>query len=205
MSSEATDIAVVRENLKTSGDPRAERTRQGLFDAAARLCADNREVSVSAITRELGVSRSVFYTHFADVSDLALRMQEPLFADIAATASVARTTDPHAAMLDSQRRLVGHFAQHRALYRAALRLPGVSATHRIQEAMEPPIAAHISEVGAPRGVRADIASRYIASAAAHLLAAWILDEIEADEETIANHLYALMPPWMHGPTNHRQR
>lgn len=197
MSDEASGLHGLRRALRDSDDPRAARTRLSLFEATQRLCADGRDVSVSAIVREASVSRSVFYTHFADLGELALRMTEPSFADIAAHAAVERDADPRQAMLEAQRRLVEHFAEHGALYRAAFQLPGDAVVDRVRATMQPPIDAHIEAVGAPGGLRPELAARYIASAATHVLAAWVRGEIEADAEVIAHHLYALMPTWMH--------
>jgi hypothetical protein len=104
-------------------------------------------------------------------------------------------------MQDAQRRLAEHFAEHRALYRAAFQLPGDAVVDRVRAAMQPPIVAHVEAVGAPAGVRPDLAARYIASAATHVLAAWIRGEVDADTEDIAHHLYALMPAWMHERPN----
>lgn len=194
---EAAQIGQVRTSLRQSSDPRAERTRANLFAAAARLSSSDAPVTVSALVREAGVSRAVFYTHFADLGDLALRMQEPHFATIAAAASAGRADDPEGAMLRSQRELVEHIETHRSLYIAALQLPGHAVANRMADAMRAPIEAHVLAVGAPSGVRADIAARYIAAAAAQLVEQWLLGAFEADSETLAQHLFALMPAWMH--------
>ena len=51
-----------------STDPRALRTRKALVDAVLRLLNDHEvaDLNVSQIVKEAGVSRQVFYQHFAD-------------------------------------------------------------------------------------------------------------------------------------------
>ncbi|MGW8482786.1 TetR/AcrR family transcriptional regulator [Microbacterium sp. NPDC055903] len=199
------DIAVgsdlVRRGLQESADPRADRTRRRLFDAAQVLSAKDADVSVSALVREAGVSRSAFYTHFADLGELALRMLEPAFVEIAETAAAARDEDPHRAMREAQDRLAAHVHADRALYRAAFLLPGGTLLERIREAMIAPIAAHIDAVRPPTGLRAELAARYVAGAATTVLADWVTGRIEASPAEIADHLYVLMPTWMHEPTS----
>lgn len=57
-----------------STDPRALRTRKALVDATLRLLNDHEvaELNVSQIVKEAGVSRQVFYQHFADRDALIL-------------------------------------------------------------------------------------------------------------------------------------
>ncbi|MDF2989893.1 MAG: HTH-type transcriptional regulator [Microbacterium sp.] len=158
-------------------------------------------MSVSALVREAGVSRSAFYTHFADLGELALRMLEPAFVEIATTAAAAREADPRRAMRESQERLAAHVHEDRALYRAAFLLPGGTLLDTMREAMIAPIAAHVDAVHPPRGLRAGLVARYVAGAATSLLADWVTGRIEASPAEIADHLYALMPTWMHEPTS----
>ena len=57
-----------------STDPRALRTRKALVDAVLRLLNDYEvaDLNVSQIVKEAGVSRQVFYQHFADRDALIL-------------------------------------------------------------------------------------------------------------------------------------
>lgn len=57
-----------------STDPRALRTRKALVDAALRLLNEHEvaDLNVSQIVKEAGVSRQVFYQHFADRDALIL-------------------------------------------------------------------------------------------------------------------------------------
>lgn len=58
----------------TPSDPRAERSRAQLTDALGTLlrARDPREISVSELCTEAGVSRPTFYQHFASLDEVAV-------------------------------------------------------------------------------------------------------------------------------------
>lgn len=72
---------------EASTDPRAVRTHQALVNATVELLADRpaRELSVTAIVQRAGVSRQVFYEHFADLGSALFAAAEsilgPIYAD----------------------------------------------------------------------------------------------------------------------------
>ena len=65
---------------EASRDPRAVRTHQALVNATVELLADRpaRELSVTAIVQQAGVSRQVFYEHFADRASVLAAAAESL-------------------------------------------------------------------------------------------------------------------------------
>ncbi|WP_449283654.1 TetR/AcrR family transcriptional regulator [Leucobacter sp.] len=188
-----------RRRAKRSNDPRAERVRNDLFAAAERMGLQGLPISVSSLVQQAGVSRSAFYVHFADLGDFALRLQQLHFDAIAQAAEADLLSDPGAAMLQSQRDLVAHFAANRDLYRLAFSVAGTTGIGEdTAAALERAIRRHIDLFcSPPPGIRPDLASAYIAGAATNLIAAWLLGTASVDEETLAQHLFALMPPWMH--------
>ena len=192
----------LRGSLRSSTDPRPTRTRTRLFEAADRVVARGGTPTVTAIVAEAGVSRASFYAHFSGIDDLAIRLQDEALAEIAAQAVLDDAAHDAEAMLASQRRLVAHYAEHRALYRTVLSLPSAGdAASRAADAMAATIAARIEEVATPpAGIDPALAAAYIASAATGLIVSWLLGRVDADEETIARHLLELMPVWMHTPT-----
>jgi AcrR family transcriptional regulator len=207
MSTDASkaSLQAVRGGLRQSGDPRVAKTRERIFAAVQGLTTSNSEISVSAIVAEAGVSRATFYTHFADLEELALALQESVFGAIADVArSDERDGDSTAAMLASQRQLVRHYAEHRVLYAAVFSLPvsrGVQG--RVAQLMARDIRSHIVDHGElPAHLDADLSALYIANAATGLIVAWVLGEVDVhvDADGIAEHLLELMPRWMHRGT-----
>jgi AcrR family transcriptional regulator len=189
-----------RRRTKRSSDPRAERVRNDLFAAAERMGLQGLPISVSSLVQQAGVSRSAFYVHFADLADFALRLQQLHFDAIARAAEADLVSDPRAAMLQSQRDLVSHFAANRDLYRLAFSVAGTTGIGEdTAVAIERALRRHIDLFcSPPAGIRSDLASPYVAGAATNLIAAWLLGTVAADEETLAQHLFTLMPPWMYG-------
>ncbi|MBC9955004.1 TetR family transcriptional regulator C-terminal domain-containing protein [Leucobacter sp. cx-42] len=183
----------------TKMDPRSERVRAQLFAAAAELGAAGESFSVSKLVRQAGVSRSVFYLHFNDLSDFALHLQRIHIDEIARAAALDRQADPHASMLQSQRALISHIAMNRSLYRAAFALAESRATGEGTAAtIAGALRSHIEAVGTmPAGLRVEMVAAYIAEAVTGLITAWLLDEFVASEEELAQHLFQLLPSWMH--------
>lgn len=69
---------------EASTDPRAVRTHQALVSATVELLADRpaRELSVTAIVQQAGVSRQVFYEHFADRASVLAAAAESILGPI---------------------------------------------------------------------------------------------------------------------------
>lgn len=107
------------------------------------------------------------------------------------------------AMLESQRRLVFLRPAPRPLP-PVLSLPaaGDAASRATDDAATTMRPASKKVATPPTGIDPTLAATYIASAATGLIVAWVLGQVDADEETIAVRLN-LMPVWMHtAPTAH---
>ena len=94
-----------------SADPRAERVRARLRDAAFALAHERPvdQLTVGEIVSRAGVSRQVFYQHFADRDDAVATAFTVAFA--AAVTDI--DGDPSARII----RLFDFAAEHRAMYR----------------------------------------------------------------------------------------
>ncbi len=189
------DLASVRDTLRSSKDRRVAATRARIYEAVRALAADGADISATTVASSAGISRATFYTHFAGLDDLALHLQEDAFAEIASRTTAA----DESAMLASQHALIAHYAGLRSLYAGvfAIAMPR-GAESRVAELMKEQILAHIRSFTAPpAGIDPAIAAAYIAHAAVGVLASWVLGEIEATEDELAEHLTQLMPRWMH--------
>src|SRR4051812_6714557 len=94
-----------------SADPRAERVRAKLHDAALALAHERPvdQLTVGDLVARAGVSRQVFYRHFTDRDDAVATAFAIAFA--AATADL--DGDPKSKIL----RIFGLAAEHRSMYR----------------------------------------------------------------------------------------
>lgn len=162
------------------------------------------EISVNAISRTAGVSRSAFYAQFADLDELAVSMLVDTFRDIGLDDLRARAdadVDPRTLATASTRRLVAHIGARSAFYRASLdwRLSG-----RVHESV---VAAYAQQVlatmqtldhpGVPRA-NADDTALFIAGGAIAVLTAWLRDDAPAGQDAMAERLVAVMPEWLVG-------
>jgi AcrR family transcriptional regulator len=196
-------------------DPRPARTRSAIIAATEHLVAADRtaEVSVNAIVRTAGVSRSAFYAQFSDLDELAVAMLVDAFREIGLDDLRARAEDVAGdgagSAGDARRRLaaasnwrlVEHIAARYPFYRASLdwRLSG-----RVHETV---VSAYADQVAAtmrflddrvPAGVGSDDMARFIAGGAIALLTAWLRDDAPEQQDRIVERLLAVMPDWLVG-------
>jgi AcrR family transcriptional regulator len=186
-------------------DPRPARTRAAIVGAVEDLVADSdAEISVNAIARAAGVSRSAFYSQFADLDDLAVSLLIDAFRDIGLDDVQARRdpgADAGVLARESSRRLVAHIGRRRAFYRASLdwKLSG-----RVHESV---VSAYAEQVlatmavlgeGVPPHVVHEDAARFVAGGAIALLTAWLRADAPDGQDAMADRLVAVMPDWLAG-------
>ena len=185
-------------------DPRPARTRAAILRAVEGLALAGSDVSVNAIARSAGVSRSAFYAQFADLDDLALSILMAQFELIGADDVVLRgqpAADEQAIARRAATRLVAHIDQRRSLYRAALDWH-VSA--QVHDALARGFAERIEESMSAMGDRVPAAhrhsytARYIGGGALALITDWLRDETPIAPADMARRLLAAMPEWLVG-------
>jgi AcrR family transcriptional regulator len=162
-----------------SADPRAERVRTLLRDAAFALAHEMRvdEITVGELAARAAVSRQVFYQHFGDRDDAIATAIAHEFA--AATNGIEG--DPRSRILA----LFAFAAEHRAMYRnvvpSAVTQPVVAA---FREALVPAcddIAAQgMPVVGAIAGLEPDAVSRFLVGGFQEVLRSWMEDPATTD-------------------------
>jgi AcrR family transcriptional regulator len=92
-----------------------------ILAATQRLLADGAnftELGVLRISAAAGVSRSTFYAHFQDKTDLLLRLAAPMVATSFGVASAWEPTAGVDALADTFARVVGIYREHGAVLRA---------------------------------------------------------------------------------------
>jgi AcrR family transcriptional regulator len=186
----------LREGLRESTDPRVSRTRAAILAAVQSFSDSPAEMSVSAITREAGISRASFYSHFSGLDELATSLHREAFLAIGELFRLDQLDGPDA-LRRSQKRLVAHFAENRALYSAVAVLPASKESHlasvrAMAAIIEQTLDAHPA---LPAGLQPAATARYIAGAAYGLLDAWVAGDVDLDDDLLADHLVRLLPPW----------
>jgi AcrR family transcriptional regulator len=187
-------------------DPRPARTRAAIVRAVEGLVTEpGVEISVNAIARAAGVSRSAFYAQFSDLDELAVSLLVDAFREIGLDDVRARRDldiDARTAASESSRRLVAHIGARSAFYRASLdwRLSG-----RVHESVVSAYAQQVlSTMDAlgdrmpPRIARHD-AARFIAGGAIAMLTAWLREGAPDEQDAMADRLLDVMPDWLVGP------
>ncbi|TDP89316.1 TetR family transcriptional regulator [Leucobacter luti] len=179
-------------------DPRSAAVHAKLYAAAERLGAGGLTCSVSSLTREAGVSRSVFYVHFADLPDFALHLQQSRIHEIAEAAAIERGTNPLHAMLQAHHRLVAHFSANRALYLAALALGGgAAAAHSTATAVRAALLDHMATLTPPPGIHPQFVANYLAHAVTGTLTDWLQAPGDLTDDALAQQLFAMLPTWLY--------
>jgi AcrR family transcriptional regulator len=163
-----------------SADPRAERVRAKLIDAAFALAHESPvdQLTVGDLVARAGVSRQVFYRHFADRDDAVATAFVIAFA--AATADV--DGEPRSRIL----RIFGLAAEHRAMYRNVVPSPvaqKVVAAFRgeLLPACEELAARALPVVGAAAGLEPGAVSRFLVGGFQEVLRSWMEDPSESGQ------------------------
>ncbi len=162
-----------------SADPRAERVRTLLRDAAFALAHERPvdDITVGDLVARAGVSRQVFYQHFADRDDAISTAVAVAFAAAAAQLEG-----------DARSRIIGLFAfaaDHRAMYRNVV--PS-AVTQRVVAAFRAEMLPSCEEIAAQGmqivGPIADIApdavSRFLVGGFQEVLRSWMEDPDATD-------------------------
>ncbi|MFF4444055.1 TetR/AcrR family transcriptional regulator [Streptomyces sp. NPDC001502] len=176
-------------------DPRTARTKGRLRESLLAECADRplAEVSVSAVVRRAGVGRATFYLHYEDLTALAV----DACADVVHAAvdalhawqtgpSPLPPARPPAALAD----FLADAADRAPLYRTLL-LPGGGGPlgRRLHRELRARARAERAAVGAPHP---ELVASAVAAAFTGVLADWLHEDIRADPEALADHLWRLL-------------
>jgi AcrR family transcriptional regulator len=172
-----------------SADPRAERVRTLLHEAALALAHEHPvdELTVADIVGRAGVSRQVFYQHFRDRDDAVAAAFSVAFGQ--ATADIGG--DPRA-------RIVGLFdfaGEHRTMYRNVV--PS-SATQRVVGAFRAELAPACAEIAAQgmavvtpiSGLTVEAVTRFLVGGFMEVLRAWMEEPETRDARDLRDRVAA---------------
>jgi AcrR family transcriptional regulator len=165
-----------------SADPRAERVRTKLIDAAFALAHERPvdQLTVGDLVVRAGVSRQVFYRHFTDRDDAVATAFTIAFA--AATADL--DGEPRSRIM----RIFGLAAEHRAMYRnvvpSAVAQRVVAAFRaELLPACEELAARSLPVVPGAAGLEPDAVSRFLVGGFQEVLRSWMEDPSESGQAT----------------------
>lgn len=187
-------------------DPRPARTRSAIIAAVERLPdLPAEQVTVSAIARDAGVSRSVFYTHFSGLEDL-------LSAVLAETAekinpSAGETGGLSALQLSttSLKRLVDHVQSRATFYKAAFAWNTTAGLHQaaiegyarhIRDLTESIRSSTSSHRALPPIDYTDFAATFVAGGFIAALTDWLRTGQTIPSEALVQKLLGLLPEWL---------
>jgi AcrR family transcriptional regulator len=188
-----------------SDDPRAVRTRAALRAAFDELVRDRApsEMSVAALTRAAGISRTSFYEHYASPEDLALDALDELFATLRDLDIGYRGSDavsPGEATRRAISALVAYVGARRATY---ARLLGPGAAPKVHAEVVAAYAEHATSAlaaapGRPAGADAAVTARFLAGGVLTVLGAWLQEPADAqpDADALVDALVGAMPAWL---------
>jgi AcrR family transcriptional regulator len=184
-------------------DPRPARTRAAIYEAVAGLTSEQgQDISVNAIIRASGVSRSGFYAHFTGLDDLLVAMYTDAYRDIAATYSGASDADTAQAVRHAQEQVVAFTSERWAFARSSLDWPVSSRAHELViQAHADGIRAAIHARGdaAPAGIDIDDMSTFIAGGIVAVLTRWLREGDESlPQSVVVDRLLAVIPGWLTG-------
>ncbi|WP_017594998.1 TetR/AcrR family transcriptional regulator [Nocardiopsis potens] len=159
-------------------DPRAQRTRARLREAALTLAADADPgtLGVAAIARTAGVNRATVYAHYRDADELLTDAMEDALSQAARAAAVCPLDAPPDRAPAPIRDLFEHVAANAALYRKMLGPQGSPRfAARMRERMTEELTTRFTRGERPSGptdTPADLHAAYLAGALTGLIAHW---------------------------------
>ncbi len=189
-----------RRDLGVTADQRAARTRERLTDALGELLSSGRNVSVSAVCAAAGVGRSTFYTHFADIGDIVVRVVDGIFDDIGRRDVARRSERAMGRRLITETgiaELLQALRGRREFFVYALSAP---ATERLRERLVADATAglgHSIEAERPDATPEFIAaaSNFLAGGVVGILQGWVVAGAEPDADVTAKAIIELLPSW----------
>lgn len=192
-----------RQELATTTDPRAARTRDQIVAACGALLDAGESVSVTAICARAGVGRSTFYTHFATVGEVAIAAVDRIFDEVARR-DIERRSDPRLLRAAITRTgLHELITALRTEQRYVRYIRSTPAIERVRERIAEELSRHVrSTILAQRPDASDAYLRtvgeFIAGGAVSVLLAWLDDPEGRTEDELVETIVSILPTWLAG-------
>jgi AcrR family transcriptional regulator len=189
-----------------ASDPRPARTRAAILAAVERLpdLAPS-QVTVSAIARDAGVSRSVFYIHFSGLEELlSAVLTQTAMSDESDLDPTDNRMSPRQATVASLTQLVHHVEARAAFYTAALEWKTTFGVHdvtvtgyarRIRE-LTASIRRSSPHGSIPPEETTDLAATFVAGGLSAALTAWLRTNRATPSTSLVEELLGSLPAWL---------
>jgi AcrR family transcriptional regulator len=184
-------------------DPRAVRSRERLREAFAAAVESQSpsEMSVAALARAAGISRTSFYEHFGSPEELALDALDGLFDTITDLDVELRgdgATSPLAASRNAMQALVDYLGPRRTTY---ARLLGPGASPKVHAEVTAAYVAHAVQALSraahrPASVDVEVTARFLAGGVLGVLGAWLTEPSPRAPAAVVDALLDCLPAWL---------
>ncbi|KAA9157325.1 TetR/AcrR family transcriptional regulator [Amycolatopsis acidicola] len=200
MPHEKEQQADLRERMITSGDARAQRTRERLVTAFLELAAEGAtDLKVKDVVGRAGVNRTSFYAHFSGVDALAMAAMTDYFEEVGLTDAESRPGDPYGTSLESLREVIEFIAVRATVYERLLSSESTPFFSAVEDAFTQRNRETLRSLrNLPKHVDVDTAARYVAAGVMGVIAQWLRGGREESVDLLANRLRDLLPPYLTG-------
>ena len=160
-------------------DPRTRRTQLLIRDAFIELLIEQGfdQITVSAITKRANINRATFYRHYTDIHDLASRLTDLLFGDVATQFNERLDRNN----VENWAALFEHVAQYAAFYRAMISQNGIPGFRdRVQASVENEMLKQLEVSGVETEqakIPISLTIRYLAAAQVGFMQWWLENDM----------------------------
>lgn len=191
---------MISNSTKGSGrapDPRPARTRAAILAAIEQLGSNGRDISVSAVVAEAGLSRSSFYSQFKDLGDVAVQLlrelnDRPEVADLSPDGAGNSPSE----IISGTHALLREMQDRRHLYSAVLGSGAAITTQwEVCDVLAHGALRYIGGV-VPSHIEPLFAARYIVSGYLANILEWLTSEHPVPLEEFEVQLRDMLPSWI---------
>ncbi len=178
-------------------DPRPARTRAAILSAIEQLGEQGKDISVSAVVAEAGLSRSSFYSQFKDIGDVAVQLLQEMDGrpEIADLSPNGEGTPPEE-FVKATHVLLEEMQRRRHLYSAVLGSgAAISAQWEVTDVLAEGVLRFIGGF-VPKHVDPMFAARYIVSGYLANIVEWLTSKNPAPLAEFDKQLRELLPSWI---------